>query len=429
MAKTSRIESKELFIINKRIAEEFALKIKNQHDLCLDFSRDSIQTLEEALEKVKHISSDERKTNIIGFAAYLGHMLITLFDGFWFLDDTGLGVELKNTAFGENTVVYPGVWVEKRLRNGMADSIGFKIAALTVSSVNGEHSVEFCIQDERAAEYYAAQIKIDPADKKFMDQLVQNIINNRDSINLKDYSNASEKSRIYLKSRLIKLYDDNPFYWELVEKIKSVNDSLLNKRLKFSAPEYIAFLEYLQDASFDPNGDLFKNLWSVEKDSRFFEKSESHYRSKASILLLKLIENKRYHYDIIDFKKVLCLINPDNMDVVPYLQNLSVINEQGCFQAIKHILNCSFNSFPYKNFDIQRQVIIWLDNATGKQPHNPWKEKLSAIESECLPHDLSVLCQWLVEHKEFRYDRQNHWLDSVFARFQKTANWYLNNDH
>ncbi|MHB1454753.1 MAG: hypothetical protein ACYCYM_12485 [Saccharofermentanales bacterium] len=423
------MESKELFIRNKGIADDFALRIKNQHDLYLDFSRDSIQTLDEVFEKVKYISGDERTANIIGFAAYLGHMLITLFDGYWFLDNTGFGVELKNTAFGENIVVYPDAWVEKRLRNGMADSIGFKITALAVSSSNSEHSAKFCIQDERAAEYYAAQIKIDPADKKFMDQLVQTIINNRDSINLKDYSNASEKSRIYLKSRFIKLYDDNPFSWELVEKIENITDSLMNKSLKFSAPEYIAFLEYLQDASLDPNGDLFKNLWSVEEDSRFFEKSESHHRNKACILLIKLIENKRYHHNIIDFKKVLCLINPDNMDVLPYLQNLSVNNEQGCYQAIKYILNCSFSSFSYKNFDIHKQIIIWLDNATGKQPHNPWKEKLSAIESECNTHDLSVLCQWVVEHKEFRYDRQNHWLDSVFARFQKTAGWYLNKDH
>jgi hypothetical protein len=285
------------------------------------------------------------------------------------------------------------------------------------------------VKDAKAAEHLATGILLDPVDKAFIDQLVQYIASNKDNMDLIDFSSISHKARIYLKSRIIKLYDANPFNWKIVEKIQDISSSLSRSGLKLTAGEFAALLKYLQDSQFDPNGELFKNLWTIEKDLKILEKSDNQQRSEILILLLKLIERKIYHHDIIDFKKVLCLINADNLDVIEYLQNLSIKFRQGCYQAITHMLSCRFNTSVYSNFNIQRLVIIWLDNATGKSPQNPWKEKLSKIELECTPQDISKLCQWIYTQNELRYDKGNHWLDSVFTRFQKSAKWYLNKEY
>jgi hypothetical protein len=423
------IENKELFKMNMKIAEEFTLMVKSQYDLQLDFSQASIRALEDAIEMMKYASGDHRKTNLIGLSAYLGQLLIMLFQGYWFQDNLRPGVELIRTSLGENTVIYPCAWVEERLSNGLADSIKFKIEVLSSTATNNDRSAQFCVKDAKAAEHLATGILLDPVDKAFIDQLVQYIASNKDNMDLIDFSSISHKARIYLKSRIIKLYDANPFNWKIVEKIQDISSSLSRSGLKLTAGEFAALLKYLQDSQFDPNGELFKNLWTIEKDLKILEKSDNQQRSEILILLLKLIERKIYHHDIIDFKKVLCLINADNLDVIEYLQNLSIKFRQGCYQAITHMLSCRFNTSVYSNFNIQRLVIIWLDNATGKSPQNPWKEKLSKIELECTPQDISKLCQWIYTQNELRYDKGNHWLDSVFTRFQKSAKWYLNKEY
>jgi hypothetical protein len=420
------IESDELFAINQDIAEKFAVMIKSQYNLDLDFSTVSIRTLEEVFEKTKHASGDHRQANVIGFAAYIGQMLISIFDGFWFQDDVGFGVKLKNTSFGDNTVVYPGAWAEKRLSNGSVDSIAFKVTVLASTFTSQEDAKRFCTRDMHEADDYAAMMMLDSDSKNMMDELVLSVTIHGDNLKYVDPQNVSEKALKYLKGRIIKLYDASTTNHDVYWRTKDINNSTLKDKLKFTANEYIALLEYLQDSQLDPNGDLFKNIWSIGADSRFFERANDRQHDAALILLLKLIERKGYHHNIIDFKKILCLVDSDNEHVINHLNNMTIINDQGCFKVIKYILKYSFSDFMYTNFNIQRQIIIWLDNALGKSPQHSWEEKLSTIEAECSPQDLSNLCQRIAARDDLRYANECRWLDSTFTRFQKSARWYLN---
>jgi len=417
-------ESKELYIVNKDIAEKFIDMVKKEYDLQLDFSRDSIPVFEKAADTLKNIKGEIRESIKVSMVAYVGQLLLTLFGGEWFEGDVAVGVYLKTTGLGEKIKVYPSAWVEKRLSSGRAAAIEYKIAVLTdVTLIEHRYEAKWS-KDVGLSEQYAKRLDVCVFDKSYVDKLLYAIMDKPNVEHVIDLNSINIQALKYLRGRLIKLHDIHPFGSKLPVRISEINKCFPKQKLVFDENEFLALLEYLQDSHIDSNGELFKNIWSVEKDSSYFKKSKTENHTAALIWLLKLISKKNYHHDIVDFKKVLELIKPENEEIIRYLATYKLKYAQGCYKAIKYIIDYNFHGDLFSNFNIQRQVIIWLDNASGGNPKKPWNDKLSIIEQICLPQDLSILCQWILAHDELRYDEENHWLDSVFTRFQKSSKWY-----
>lgn len=422
-------EEKELYALHKDIAEEFIIMIKNQYDMQLDFSRDSILILEKIVDKLKYITGESRESIKISMAAYVGQLLLTLFGGHWFQNDLGFVVCLKNTGFGESTEVFPIAWVEKRLSNGRAESIEFKIAVLTGVVIVEPSGNPQWLEDACLSEEYAKSLGVCISDKNHVDRLLRTILSKVKEDYIIDLDNVSKEALKYLRGRLIKLQDINVFNFKISDKLSDINKCFPKQKLIFVNYEFLALLKYLQDSPIDPNGGLLKSIWIVEKDSSYFIKSKGQNCTAALLWILRLIAKKKYHHDIIDFKKVINLINPENEEVIKFLSAYKLEYEQGCYKAIKYIMDYNFNKCLFSNFEVQRQIVKWLDNASGRSPQKPWKDKLSIIEQNCLSQDLSIVCQWIITHDELRYDEECPWLDSVFNRFRKSSKWYLNKEY
>lgn len=419
-------ENKELYILNKDIAEKFIVMVKNHHGLHLDFSSDSVPIFEKAIDTLRYITGEKSETIKASMSAYLGHLLLTLFKGEWFQNEMGIGICLRNTGLGENIEIFPSSWIEKRLRKGRGDSIEFKIAVLADSTLmeakyNPKWPEDICLAEE-----YAKDLAVSIFEKNYWDKILQAIISNSGEDLIVDLDNFSKESLKYLRGRLIKLQDIHPYNFGINGKIDAINKCFPKSKLIFADHEFLALLKYLQDSPTHPNGGLLKNIWAVEKNSSYFAKSKVQSCNQALIYILKLISKKVYHHDIIDFKKVLNLIGSENNEIIEFLSNYKPEYEQGCYKAIKYVMGYKFSECLYIRFNVQKQVIEWLDNASGRTPKKPWKDKLSVIQQNCLPQDLSSVCEWMISHDELRYDEKYYWLDSVFSRFQKSSRWYLN---
>jgi hypothetical protein len=325
--------------------------------------------------------------------------------------------------------VFPSSWIEKRLRKGRGDSIEFKIAVLAdftlmETNYNPKWPEDTCLSEE-----YARDLVVNIFEKNYMDKILHSIISNSGEHLIVDLENFSKGSLKYLRGRLIKLQDIHPFDFGIKDNLDHINKGFPKSKLVFIDHEFLALLKYLQDSPIHPNGGLLKNIWAVEKNSSYFAKSKVKSCNEAIIYILKLIAKKGYHHDIIDFKKVLDLIGSENDEIIKLLSNYKLEYEQGCFKAIKYVIGYNFSECLYRNFEVQRQVIEWLDNASGGTPKNSWKDKLSVILQNCLPQDVSTVCEWMINHDELKYDEKNYWIDSVFTRFQKSSGWYLDKNN
>jgi hypothetical protein len=94
-------ENKELYIQNKDIAERFIVMVKKHHGYDLNFSKDSVPAFEKVIDTLKHITGETSETIRASMSAYLGNLLLTLFEGDWFQNDMGIGIRLRNTGLGE----------------------------------------------------------------------------------------------------------------------------------------------------------------------------------------------------------------------------------------------------------------------------------------------------------------------------------------
>jgi hypothetical protein len=242
--------------------------------------------------------------------------------------------------------------------------------------------------------------------------------------------NLEEKSLKYLLARLIKIndiYQGGKLSQTSVMdtnrmKISKYIEQLLSLITNYTYKDLVAILEYMIEAAVSPNSNIFENIWAIEKKSRFFKNADNTLRSKAVVCLLTLNGQRGYHHNIKDFKKIIKLTQLDNSDVIWYLSNYTVKNNQGCYQAINYILRGIQNN---NSFELRSDIINWLDSASGSSPKKAWLDNLSSIENRIEKVDLLNITNWIITNKHLERELNTGWIDDVFKRFQKSAKWYI----
>jgi len=241
----------------------------------------------------------------------------------------------------------------------------------------------------------------------------------------------NEFSFKYLLGRLMKIYD---IAWggnvlppiidgDIVDLNRFIESALSSKPV-YTPAEFTALLAYLQGTPVSWNSYVFDNIWLIEKHSKFFKTADGALREKALFHLLDLNADKGFHYNIKDFKKILKLIAPEDTAVIHHLLKYKVLNNQGCYQVINHILVDSGNE-GYESFRNKIEVIFWLENSIGSSPKKAWLNKLESVENRLETEELVIIAHWIINHEIFEKDSGTVWADDVYKRFKKSAHWYL----
>lgn len=241
-----------------------------------------------------------------------------------------------------------------------------------------------------------------------------------------------ESALIYLLGRLIKLYDIiwggdlRPLINSSTVRIRYFIEYAIFLKPIFKQTEFTAFLSYLKGAPVSPNSNLFKYIWIIEKQSKFFNEADYILRNEVLVDLLDLNSVRGFHHNIKDFKKILTFIKSDNLDAIDYLSKYKVINNQGCYQAISNIISDVRNT-PYELVKAKMDIIFWLDNASGRSPKQAWLHKLTSIENKIEKANLLSITNWILNNTQLERELSTGWKDDVFIRFQKSAKWYQYN--
>ena len=231
----------------------------------------------------------------------------------------------------------------------------------------------------------------------------------------------------YLLGRMIKMYDlmwggvFTPVIDSSTWRIQEFIDKLHTPLSVFNPIEFTSLLAYLKGTPVDPNSDLFSSIWKIEKNSQFFRNADFFNRNKALKYLLDLNGARGFHHTLKDFKHILKKIQPDNADIIYYLNQYKVENNQGCFSIIHFI----FTDMPKHSFQIKRDCIFWLDNALGSSPKKPWLDKLASIQRELKEEELLKIVNKILLNDTLGMDQSTGWEDSIYKRFHKSATWYL----
>lgn len=421
-----------------KITEEFILTVRKEYDIPLILSRESLPLLEKVTDKVEYFSGSKREAAEIGLTAFLTELLLEYFEGEVFKNDMDIIVRLYDTSLDQNIEILPRSWIAKRLKNGQKDSIAFKFAVLSANRGEEPRLSSEWLEDKPLAANFAKNLEVPPCDEHFINNLIQELLESPEKTSNKLFNNPdsvlgkikqNDKSYKYYLGRIYKMHF---FVYKLKfiydhRKFGGVFESFSIKHILLSPEEYSVLLEYIKDVPFGVSDNIFDELFDMEKSTQLFKKGNPELRNETIINLLKLNGRKLYYHNIKELKNILNFIKEDNKEAINYLSTYRAEYRQGCCKAIEYIFSYIFNGKEiFDNFVCQKDIIIWLDNASGREPKKTWNDKLMALKQKGISQDLELISEWILAHYDLRYDEKNNWLDSVFSRFQKSAKWYIN---
>lgn len=189
----------------------------------------------------------------------------------------------------------------------------------------------------------------------------------------------------------------------------------LDTRIAYA--HFVAGLSYLQDAPVGPNGDLFKSVWKLSKKTTGVPSDED--RLAAAKLMLSLIENKGFHHDIGDFKRVLKLLPESGKNL---MQEFHPKHPQRCFLAIRKL----YREYPALPLETKSALVNLLDTARGSRPSAAWNKKREILKHSGYWHEVDDFARWLhLDDDLHKAPSAYGWSDSIFTRFHKAAQWIL----
>lgn len=421
-------------------SEEFISFVDDEYKISLSISKECLPLFEDVIDKVKHSSGSKRDEAEIGLSAFLTEILLECYDGELIECEYGYCVRLYDTIMVNEIDVFPYAWIKKRIHNGKSDSISFKINALyatgNVVKSSGKFSFDLT-KDKKHAEILCKRLKVSYIDEMRVNEEISKLLDI--SINIIDeilvsvsksvgFENKNEAAYKYFVCRIFKIYYFNAenFMKYFGEKFNDSFKSLSINKVIFSGFDFIALLDYVSNVPFDPNSKFFDELFDIEKSSKIFKIASIKERNEIIIQLLKINGRKIYHHDIKEFKKILKMVEIDNMEAIDFLLNYRVGYRQGCYKVIEFLFAYDYKEKDiFGRFDRTRNIIFWLDNANGRETKKPWLDKLLLLEQLSLSEDLNVICKWILNNNELKYDEENNWVDSVFTRFQKSSEFYF----
>lgn len=114
------------------VAKEAVRRAKSEHKVNLDFSPNSIETLEEMLGRIhqghlqKALTEKDLSLQSIRWGAYLGEVIKRVRPGKWQRDSEQAGRGTMPVVFDSSNEAFPCSWVYKRMADGPDDNIVFK---------------------------------------------------------------------------------------------------------------------------------------------------------------------------------------------------------------------------------------------------------------------------------------------------------------
>ena len=206
---------------------------------------------------------------------------------------------------------------------------------------------------------------------------------------------------------------------------KFLNDEMERRMAgaDFTFAQFKALSEYLKHNFYvSPNGDLLENLIKIEKRNKIFAKANDEEKLAIIKNLLQIIDDTKFHHDIVIFKKILDFIKISDEKTIYYVKNFIPKNQQGCYLITNKILN-----LPYSEgkFDLCVKTLKWLDSARGKEPSKGWLTKFNELKNELGKEVLQEIIDEILKLKSLAYHDfgSYSWPDDVMKRFIKSVQW------
>ena len=246
------------------------------------------------------------------------------------------------------------------------------------------------------------------------------------------FSESGKQSDKYVLGKLIKYYNISMSGYLkglLVARLDVLLGDLIReyigKKISYFPAEFIALTRYLESSVISPNGDLIENILKIESINRICTKATISERSDILMNVLKINANKGFHHDIKCYKKVLNLIEENDMQLINHIYKYKVVNDQGCYQIIKMIFDFDIFTDKCRDFNIKRALIICFDFSSGSTPKENWRKKAEDITKKVELKKLSLLCDEILNHEGLKnyYFTNTYWSDDVAKRLIKSAKW------
>ena len=207
--------------------------------------------------------------------------------------------------------------------------------------------------------------------------------------------------------------------------MKFLNDEIERRMADtdFTFEEFTALSEYLKHNFYvSPNGDLLENLIKIEKRNKIFAKTNDEEKLAIIKNLLQIIDDTKFHHDIVIFKKILDFIKISDEKTIYYVKNFIPKNQQGCYLITNKILNLAHSE---GKFDLCVKTLKWLDSARGKEPSKGWLTKFNELKNELGKEVLQEITDKILKLESLAYHDfgSYSWPDDVMKRFIKSAQW------
>ena len=206
---------------------------------------------------------------------------------------------------------------------------------------------------------------------------------------------------------------------------KFLNDEIEQRMAgaDFTFAQFKALSEYLKHNFYvSPNGDLLENLIKIEKRNKIFAKANDEEKLAIIKNLLQIIDDTKFHHDIVIFKKILDFIKISDEKTIYYVKNFIPKNQQGCYLVTNKILNLAHSK---GKFDLCVKTLKWLDSARGKEPSKGWLTKFNELKNELSKEVLNEVTNEILKLELLAYHDfgSYSWPDDVMKRFIKSAEW------
>ena len=206
---------------------------------------------------------------------------------------------------------------------------------------------------------------------------------------------------------------------------KFLNDEMERRMAgaDFTFAQFKALSEYLKHNFYvSPNGDLLENLIKIEKRNKIFAKANDEEKLAIIKNLLQIIDDTKFHHDIVIFKKILDFIKISDEKTIYYVKNFIPKNQQGCYVITNKILNLAHSE---GKFDLCVKTLKWLDSARGKEPSKGWLTKFNELKNELGKEVLQEITDKILKLESLAYHDfgSYSWPDDVMKRFIKSAQW------
>lgn len=199
-----------------------------------------------------------------------------------------------------------------------------------------------------------------------------------------------------------------------------------NENEAVSSAQLVAIANYVKSPlEVTPNGDLLENLFQIVAKNKIEKYWKTAERQVFLSVVLSLISDKGFHHDIKFFKKVIKLIKAEDHELMAWVTNFEVKNQQGCYLVVRQLFSNWFSEDNWTDFARKNELLQLFDTASGSQPKEAWLKKYRHLATEIGSERLEkVARQVKLLERHRKYDHLG-WTDDVVVRFLKASDFIL----